>query len=228
MDDMKILIIEDEAELLNVINDFLSKEDYLCETADDYFKAEEKIALYKYDIILIDITLPHGNGLELLQSLKKSNPETGTIIISARDSLDDKLHGLDLGADDYLTKPFHLAELNSRIKAVLRRRKFHGSNKITFNEITILTENKEVYIHDRPVILTKKEYDLLVFFITNKNHVVTKEIITEHLWGDYMDMSDNFDFIYTHMNNLRKKIRNAGGRDYITTIYGMGYKFCEQ
>ena len=225
---MKILIIEDEAELRNEIKDFLVKEDYICESAIDYFEAHGKIALYIYDVILLDITLPHGNGLELLKFLKTDHTKTGVIIISARDSLDDKLHGLDLGADNYLVKPFHLAELNSRIKAVLRRQKFQGSSKIALNEITILADNKEVNIHGQAVVLTKKEYELLVFFITNKNRVLTKEIIAEHLWGDYIDMSDNFDFIYVHINNLRRKIKNAGGNDYIRTIYGMGYKFCDQ
>ncbi len=225
---MKILIIEDEVELLIAISNFLTRETYICELAESYAKADDKLAIYEYDIILLDITLPDGNGLELLKSIKKHQKKAGIIIISAKNSLDDKIHGLDLGADDYITKPFYLSELNSRIKAVLRRKQFDGTSILTFNEISVDTEGKYVTINGQAIILTKKEYDLLLFFMINKNRVLTKEAIAEHLWEDNIDMADTYDFIYTHLNNLRKKIRAAGGADYIKTLYGMGYKFTDQ
>jgi len=225
---VKILIIEDEVELLVAISNFLTKETYICELAENYAKADEKIAIYEYDIILLDITLPDGNGLELLNNIKKHQKKAGIIIISAKNSLDDKIHGLDLGADDYITKPFYLSELNSRIKAVLRRKQFNGTSILTYNEISVNTESKSVIINGNAIILTKKEYDLLLFFMINKNRVLTKEAIAEHLWEDNIDMADTYDFIYTHLNNLRKKIRFAGGADYIKTLYGMGYKFTGQ
>jgi DNA-binding response OmpR family regulator len=225
---MKILIIEDEIELLVAISNFLTHETYICELAKNYAKADDKLAIYEYDIILLDITLPDGNGLELLKSIKKHKKKAGIIIISAKNSLDDKIQGLDLGADDYITKPFYLSELNSRIKAVLRRKQFDGTSILTFNEISVDTESKSVKISGNTIILTKKEYDLLLLFMINKNRVLTKEAIAEHLWEDNIDMADTLDFIYTHLNNLRKKIRVAGGADYIKTLYGMGYKFTGQ
>jgi len=224
---MKILIVEDEIELLDSTRSYLKKQDFVCEGVETYFEAEDKLITYKYDIVILDINLPDGNGLDLLVHIKKSNPETGVLIVSAKDSLDDKLKGLDLGADDYITKPFHLAELNSRVNSLIRRRKFAGSKNIVFQEIEIDPEAKSVIANKIPVELTKKEYFLLLYFITNKNRVLTKEAIAEHLWGDNIDMLDNFDFIYTHMRNLRKKIKKTGANDYLQTIYGLGYKFCE-
>jgi DNA-binding response OmpR family regulator len=164
----------------------------------------------------------------LIENLKKHNADTGIIVISAKNSLDDKLTGLDLGADDYLTKPFHLAELNSRIKALLRRRRFKGATTVIFQEIEIFPDEGSVTVSGQPIILTKKEYELLLFFISNKYRLLTRESIAEHLWGDNIDLADNFDFIYTHINNLRKKIAKAGGNDYVKTVYGMGYKFTDQ
>lgn len=224
---MKILIIEDEIELLIAISNFLTKENFICELAENYRKADEKLSIYEYDVVLLDITLPDGNGLLLLQTIKKQQKRAGVIIISAKNSLDDKINGLDLGADDYLTKPFHLSELNSRIKALLRRKKFDGSDIIAFNEMSINTESKTVSIKGKELALTKKEYELLLFFLINKNRVLTKEAIAEHLWEDNIDVADSFDFIYTHLNNIRRKIKQAGGTDYIKTIYGMGYKFSQ-
>lgn len=224
---MKILIIEDEIELRIVISNFLTKENYICELAENFQKAEEKLFIYEYDIILLDITLPDGNGLELLKSIKNHNLKAGVIIISAKNSTDDKIIGLDLGADDYMTKPFQLSELNSRIKAVIRRRHFKGNDVLVFNEITINTDSKSVSIIGTEIILTKKEYDLFLYFFINKNRVLTKEALAEHLWDDNIDLADNYDFIYTHLNNIRKKIKVAGGTDYIKTIYGLGYKFTE-
>lgn len=224
---MKILIIEDEIELLIAISNYLIKENYICELADNFKKAEEKISIYEYDIILLDITLPDGNGLELIKTIKINNINSGLIIISAKNSLDDKISGLDLGADDYMTKPFQLSELNSRIKAVLRRRQFDGNNIMKFNEISIDTDSKTVSVSGQEITFTKKEYDMFMYFLINKNRVLTKEAIAEHLWQDNIDLADNYDFIYTHLNNIRKKIKTAGGRDYIKTIYGMGYKLSE-
>lgn len=225
---MKLLIVEDEITLLEEIKNFLEKEDYLCETAANFNDADEKLAVYHYDVALIDITLPGGNGLHLIENLKRQNADTGIIIISARNSLDDKLTGLDLGADDYITKPFHLTELNARVKAVLRRRKFDGSTRIDFNEIELLPDQGIAEVNGKNLELTKKEFEMLLFFISNKNRLLTRESIAEHLWGDNIDLANNFDFIYTHINNLRKKIVKNGGIDYIKTVYGIGYKFTNQ
>jgi DNA-binding response OmpR family regulator len=224
---MKVLIVEDEIDLLITISNYLNKESYTCELAENFQKASQKIAIYEYDIILLDITLPDGNGIDLLKEIKQHNISAGVIILSAKSSLDDKVSGLDIGADDYLTKPFHLSELNSRIKAVLRRHMFEGNNRIIFNEIAIDTYSKEVCVNNQRIEMTKKEYDMLLFFIINKNRILTKEAIAEHLWNDNIDLADNFDFIYTHLNNIRKKIKSKNGTDYIKTIYGMGYKFTD-
>jgi DNA-binding response OmpR family regulator len=224
---MKILIIEDEPALNESILFYLKNEGFVCETALNYNEASQKINDYNYDLIVVDIMLPDGSGLNIVRELKASYLNTGIIILSAKDSLDDKLLGLDLGADDYITKPFHLAELNSRIKSVIRRRKFNGNKEIIFNEIQIDPATAEVTVKNKIINLTKKEYDLLLFFISNKNRVLTKEMIAEHLWGDNIDMIDSFDFIFTHIKNLRKKIVKNKGKDYIKTIYGMGYKFSE-
>ena len=221
---MKILVVEDEKNLLETVTVFLQKEGFVCEKADSYFAAEDKLAVFDYDVIILDIALPDGNGLDLLEKIKEIHTETGVIIASSRNSLDDKLRGLDLGADDYITKPFHLSELNSRIRAVLRRRKFNGTKEIVFREFRLLPEQREVFVRDKKLQLTPKEYELLLYFVTNKNRVLTRQSIAEHLWGDYMDMADRFDFVYTHLNNLRKKIRRSGGSDYIKTVYGIGYK----
>jgi DNA-binding response OmpR family regulator len=224
---MKILIVEDEKALLQSIANYLEKDGNVCETASSYEDALYKIDLYEYDLLVLDINLINGSGLDILHLLKKNKKETATIIISANNSLDDKLKGLDLGADDYLTKPFHLAELNSRIKAVLRRGKFGGTERLEFNEISIDTRSRTAYINDKAMALTRKEYDLLLFFITNKGRVLSKEIIAEHLWGDHSDMVDNYDFIYVHINNLRNKLTDSGAK-YIKTAYGSGYKFIEE
>jgi DNA-binding response OmpR family regulator len=225
---MKILLIEDEKELSRSITDYLQNENYLCEAVFNFEQAIEKINLYHYDCIIVDINLPDGSGLNLIRALKENKSETGIIIISARNSLDDKIIGLEIGADDYLTKPFHLPELNARIKSIIRRRSFGGVNEIVFNDLRILPEQMEVSVKNQSLVLTKKEYDLLVFFISNKDRILTRESIAEHLWGDEMDTADSFDFIYTHIKNLRKKIMEKGGEDYIKTIYGMGYKFTDQ
>ena len=222
---MKILIIEDEQALTDAIESYLTREGYLCESVNNFDKAEEKINLYQYDCLIVDITLPDGSGLDIIRKLKKYKEDTGIIIISAKSSLDDKIVGLEIGADDYLAKPFHLSELNARIKSILRRRKFKGDDELIINEIKIIPEATQVYINDKPLVLTRKEFDLIMYFVVNKNRVLTKEAIAEHLWGDQIDMADSFDFIYTHIKNLRKKILEKKGKDYIKSIYGLGYAF---
>ena len=225
---MKILLIEDEKDLLDSMKSYLESEGYRCETAMDYEKASEKINMYAYDCVVVDITLPKGNGLQIVKELKGKKSEVGIIIVSAKNSLDDKLKGLELGSDDYLTNPFHLSELNARIKAIVRRKNFDGKDEIVVNEIRINIPSREVFIDDKTLSLTSKEYELLLFFIANKNKVITKNAIAEHLWGDDMDQSDSFDFIYTHIKNLRKKMLDKGGEDYIKTIYSIGYNFSTQ
>ena len=222
---MKLLIVEDEKSLVEDICTYLEQEGYLCESAPDYALASEKIDLYEYDCIIVDISLPDGTGLDIIRELKANHSRTGIIIISAKNAIDDKVTGLDLGADDYLAKPFNLSELNARIKALMRRNNFDGQQEITLHEIRVQVDSAQVYVHDAQVDLTKMEYDLLIYFLSNRNRVLTKESIAEHLWGDHMDLADSFDFVYTHIRNLRKKIRDQGGKDYIRTIYGIGYKF---
>lgn len=222
---MKILLIEDEPELRKSIKHFLHQEGYIVESANDFIKAIEKIEVYDYVCILVDITLPKGNGLEIIKQLKQNFSKAGIIIISAKNSLDDKITGLDLGADDYLAKPFDLAELNSRIKAIIRRRNFEGNKTIVVNEISILPEQRIVKVNNEEVVLTAKEYALLLFFISNKNRVLSKNTIAEHLWGDDSDQMDSHDFIYVHLRNLRKKLVEKGCKDYVQTIYGIGYNF---
>jgi DNA-binding response OmpR family regulator len=222
---MKILIVEDNRELAETLVHYLKQEGYLCETAYNYQAAEEKVHLYEYDVIVLDITLPDGNGLEILKQLKQSRPDEGVLIISAKDALDDKLTGLNLGADDYLTKPFHLAELNARIQSLLRRKRFNGSHEITVGDLRLNTVTAQVFVKGQEIILTRKEYELLLYFLSNRNRILNKEAIAEHLWGDNIDMADSFDFIYTHIKNLRKKIASHGSTNNIKSVYGMGYKF---
>jgi len=223
---LKILIIEDEKSLSESMAAYLSSQDYHCDVAEDYTTAEYKTEYNDYDCILLDITLPGGNGLKILEQLKEDKKTDGVLIISAKNSLDDKIKGLNLGADDYLSKPFHLSELNARIAAIIRRKKFDGNSILQFNNITIDTQSKTVTVENNLVELTKKEYELLLYFVSNKKRIISKEAIAEHLWGN--DMAGNFDFIYTHIKNLRKKLMDAGEADYIKSVYGMGYKFTGQ
>lgn len=221
---MKILIIEDEKELAISIIEYLSK-DYLCEVASTYSEAINKITSYDYDCILLDITLPDGNGLKILERIKKENKEEGVIIISAKNSLEDKIMGLNIGADDYLTKPFHLSELTARVYSIIRRKKFNNTNIITQGILEIDVLAKKVLANQEPIILTKKEFDLLMYFIGNKNRVLSKSTIAEHLSGDFADMLDNHDFVYAHIKNLKKKLSSAGCEQYLKTVYGTGYKW---
>jgi DNA-binding response OmpR family regulator len=221
---MKILIVEDQEELAKSMEQYLQLS-YTCETAPDYKTARKKIETFDYDCILLDVTLPDGNGLTLLNELKIDNKSDGVIIISAKNSITDRIQGLNLGADDYLVKPFHLSELSARISAVIRRRRFNGQRVLLLNDITIDLEAKTVYIQNRILDLTRKEYDLLLFFASNKNRVISKNAIAEHLTASNVDLFDNYDFIYTHIKNLKRKLTQAGGSDNIKSLYGMGYKF---
>ncbi|QEC53157.1 DNA-binding response OmpR family regulator [Anseongella ginsenosidimutans] len=222
---MKILVIEDNLELAQNITEYLQREGYVCELADSHAKAVNKLGAFAYDCVVLDIMLPDGNGLDILRFVKNEKIKSCVLIISAKNSLDDKVIGLELGADDYLTKPFHLPELNARLKALYRRKYIQGDKEIFFNEIHINMDTMETLVNKQLLELTRKEYALLVYFLTNKNRVLTRQSIAEHLWGDYADNLLNFDFVYQHVKNLRKKIIQAGGKDYIETVYGLGYKF---
>ncbi len=222
---MKILIIEDELELSKDIIGYLNAQDYLCELAADYNQAIDKISAYTYDCILLDLMIPFGNGLEVLERLKAEKRSDGVIIISAKGALDDKIKGLQLGADDYLAKPFHLSELSARIYSVIRRKQFDNSNTITHYELTVDILSKTVTVGSNIVSLTKKEFDLLLLFLGNKNKVISKNALAEHLSGDIADMFDNHDFVYAHVKNLKKKLTEAGCDNYLKTIYGTGYKW---
>lgn len=224
---MKILIIEDEAELVESLTAYLREENYVCESATDYPAALKKIESYDYDCVLLDISLPGGSGLDLLRQLKQNKKLEGVLIISAKNAVDDRVAGLKLGADDYLPKPFHLSELSARIGAIIRRKNFNGNPLLKFNEIAIDTVAKVAFYADQPLDLTKKEFELLLYFISNKRRVISKNAIAEHLWGDEMDVADNYDFIYTHIKNLRRKLMEKDCADYIRSVYGMGYKFTD-
>ena len=223
---MKILIVEDELELATAIANYLNCEKYLCEMVHDYNTALEKIDLYNYECIILDLNLPDGCGFDLIIALKIKQSNSGIIVISARDALNDKIEGLDLGADDYLSKPFSLSELNARLRSVIRRRHFQGQVEYYYNEIKIQPDVRKVFVNNKLIELTRKEYDLLIYLITNQRKVLSKETIIEHLWGDYMGIeADSYDALYTHMGNLRKKLQDAGSIDYIETVYAVGYKF---
>lgn len=222
---MKVLIIEDNRELAENIQGFLLREGYVCELCYNHQQAQHKLTSFEYDCIILDIMLPDGNGLNLLQFMKSAKIGSSILIISAKNAIDDKVTGLELGADDYLTKPFHLTELHARLKAIYRRKSLKGDSVVCFGEISVNTDTMEARVKDQLIELTKKEFDLLLYFLVNKNRVLTRQSIAEHLWGDYTDNLSNFDFVYQHVKNLRKKITAANGKDYIGTVYGLGYKF---
>ncbi|RAJ20572.1 response regulator transcription factor [Pedobacter cryoconitis] len=222
---MKLLIIEDEAELATSIAAYLSGENYTCEFAANFSQAIHKINLYEYDCILLDLMLPGGDGMQILAELKKQNKQDGVIIISAKNSLYDKIQGLQIGADDYLAKPFHLSELSARVFSVIRRKNFTNSNIVRQNELQIDILSKTIQVKDTPVTLTKREYALLLYFISNKNRVISKNALAEHLSGDIADMLDNHDFVYSHIKNLKKKLSDAGCGNYLKSVYGTGYRW---
>lgn len=221
---MKILIIEDEKELLDAITTSLTKEHYTIEQAQNFDQAMDKISLYNYDCILLDIMLPGGSGLKILEEIKRDERPGNIIIISAKDSLDDKLKGLELGADDYLTKPFHIAELNARIKAVVRRKDLNGKNTLDIGNVSLDINDRLLKVNEESIPLNRKEFDILNYFMLNKNRLITKTALAEHVWGDNIDEADNFDFIYSQIKNLRKKLSTASADIEIEAVYGIGYK----
>lgn len=224
---MKILIIEDEKELLSAIKNYLESQGLLCETSSSYFEAEDSLSVFQYDMIILDLTLPGGNGLDLIKLIREKNKQAGLLIVSAKGSLNDKIMGLDMGADDYISKPFHLAELNSRIRSLARRRQFDGGDELVFNEIKINIDSSQVSVGGEQLDLTRKEYEILLYFMINQNKLLTRESIAEHVWGDNITYADNFDFIYSQIKNLRKKLLKKTGKNYFHSIYGMGYKFSD-
>lgn len=224
---MKILIVEDEQDMRDNMVQSLEQEMYLVETAADYDAALEKVGVYEYDCILLDIGLPGGNGLDLLRALKKDGKKSGVIIVSAKESIDDKVTGLNEGADDYLAKPFHMAELHARVKSVIRRKSLGGSTKITIENVVIDPDERTVTVEGKPLELNRKEYDILLYLVTNKARLVTKPALAEHVWGDYIDEVASFDFIYSQIKNLRKKLKDSKAAIEIQAIYGIGYKLTE-
>lgn len=224
---MKILVIEDEQDLRDMICTSLLKEKFVVETAADYFSALDKVNDYDYDCILLDIMLPGGSGLDVLRELKRLRRSDSVLIISAKDSLDDKVDGLELGADDYLTKPFHLAELNARVKSLIRRRKAKGDLSIELGNLKLLPDQRIVSIAGQPLTLNRKEFDLLYYFVVNPNRVINKMSLAEAVWGDNIDQADSMDFIYSQVKNLRKKLKQAGASVELKAVYGFGYKLCE-
>ena len=221
---MKVLLIEDEPELRRSIRSYLQDEGFLLDSANDYPTALEKAQIYTYDAVLVDITLPKGSGLDIVRVLRKNNPDTGIIIISAKGSLDDKILGLDLGADDYLPKPFHLPELVARLRALIRRKQFAGKQAIELEELRIVPDDKLVEVNGQRVDLTVMQFDLLLFLVANKDRVLSRSAIVEHVWGDMAERLDHDHFLYSHMKNLRKKLVEKGWVDRIQTVYGLGYR----
>ena len=222
---MKLLLIEDEKELALSIQKYLTDKDFVCEWVFNKNDAIDKISIYDYDCILLDLMLPDGNGFDILKELKHQNKAEGIIIISAKETLETRIEGFEIGADDYLTKPFHLSELLVRIQALIRRKNFNGNNIVVFNEISIDILSKTVKVNNKLIDITKKEIDLLLYLIGNENRVLSKSAIAEHLSGDMADMLDNHDFVYAHIKNLKKKLYDAGSGDYIKSVYGLGYKW---
>ncbi|MFA8437066.1 MAG: response regulator transcription factor [Marinifilaceae bacterium] len=225
---MKLLIVEDNIHLAEDMQAFLHESGYVTEHVSNLREACDKALVYSYEVIILDLGLPDGNGLELLDEVKKRRINSGILIVTAKDAIDDKVKGLELGADDYVTKPFHKAELLARVKSIIRRRNFDGNNFVEINDLKADLNAAQIYVNGQLLDLTKKEYDLLLYFMYNKNRILTKESIAEHLWGDDIDQVDSFDFIYNHVKNVRKKIAKAGGQNSIRSVYGIGYKLFEQ
>ncbi|MGG5577401.1 response regulator transcription factor [Myroides sp. C15-4] len=225
---MKILVIEDEKELRAIMKESLEKERYVVEVAESFKRAIEKLIGYDYDCILLDIMLPDGNGIDVLREIKRMGKEDSVIIISAKDSIDDKVMGLELGADDYLTKPFHLSELLARIKSVLRRKHQQGFQSVKWNNIEIFMDERTVKVNETPMVLNNKEFELLYYFVVNANRLVTKSSLAEHIWGDNMDEADSYDFVYSQVKNLRKKLKTHQADANIQSVYGMGYKLVQE
>ncbi|AIM38230.1 transcriptional regulator [Sphingobacterium sp. ML3W] len=221
---MKILLIEDEVALSQVIMESLLAEKHRVEQAFDYESALEKIALYTYDCILLDIMLPGGSGLQLMEKIKENGKDESVIILSAKDSVDDKVKGLELGADDYLAKPFHLAELHARIKSIIRRKNQHGDDILVYKNIAVNTTDRSITVNGKPVTLNRKEFDLLYYFIIRPTKLIQKNSLAESIWGDHIDQADSLDFIYSQIKNLRKKLKDSQADIDIQAVYGIGYK----
>lgn len=225
---MKVLIIEDDKDLREILQKTLEKERYIVEIADNLEAATEKVCEYDYDCILLDIMLPDGSGLDLLDKLRDLHKIGNVIIISAKDSLEDKVHGLNLGADDYLPKPFHLAELLARIKSVIRRNQHNGEINVCFGNIVLYPDTFTVKVDNKPLDLNRKEYDILYYLMNRPDRLINKNVLAESVWGDHIDQVDNFDFIYAQIKNLRKKLKDSGASPQIKAVYGFGYKFTEE
>jgi DNA-binding response OmpR family regulator len=221
---MNILLIEDETDLQEVVKESLAKEGFLVETAETFQEGLKKISFYDYDCVLLDIMLPGGDGLKILEHLKNIGKSENVIIISAKDSVDDKIKGLNLGADDYLTKPFHIAELNARVKSVLRRKTFEGKNILECANVKVDLNEFMAFVNDIPMPLNRKEFDILVYLMANRNRLISKSSLAEKVWGDYMDDADDFEFLYSQIKNLRKKLKDNSAEVKISAMYGMGYK----
>lgn len=222
---MKLLLIEDEKELALSIQNYLTHKHFICEWVANKIDAIQKITVYDYDCILLDLMLTDGNGFDILKEIKKQHKTDGIIIISAKETLETRIEGFNLGADDFLIKPFHLAELLARVQALIRRKNFKGNNIVAFNEINIDVLAKTVKVNNIIIDITKTEIDLLLYLIANENRVLSKSAIAEHLSGDMADMLDNHDFVYAHIKNLKRKLHDAACGDYIKSIYGLGYKW---
>ena len=221
---MKILIVEDEPSLSEIMSRALKQEGYVIETAATYAEADMKLAGYSYDCILLDIMLPDNNGLRLLEHIRAMGKRENVIIVSARNSLEDKVYGLEIGADDYLPKPFHTAELIARVKSVLRRGRTAGELLIELGNVSLNPESRTVKVGGKQLSLVKKEFDILLYFMQRPRHMVDKAVLAEAVWGDYADDSDNFQFVYAQIKNLRRKLSDAGSTVEITAVYGFGYK----
>lgn len=226
--DMKVLVIEDDIDIRESIRTYLIQQGFVCETVATRTEAEEKIQLYEYDCLVVDLMLPDGTGMDTVRLAKKLGINAGILILTAKNSLDDKVEGLELGADDYLTKPFHLPELNARIKAIIRRRHFNGDNIITCGNLKVDLRKRLVFADETEIVLTRKEYELLVYFIMNKNSVLSKASLAEHGWGDHIDQADSFDFLFAQIKNLKKKFKNHTVLLEIQNVYGIGYKLTEK
>lgn len=224
---MKILVVEDEPEMRDMVVKSLVQEGYIVEAAADYYIAREKLGIYEYNCILLDIGLPGGSGLQLLQELKKEGKQDGVIIVSAKSSIDDRVEGLNLGADDYLPKPFHMAELHARIKSLIRRKTLGGTSVMQVNNLSVHTDNRTAFINEQELTLNRKEFDILLYLAVNKNRLVNKTALAEHVWGDHIDEVNSFDFIYSQIKNLRKKLKDKGAEVEIQAIYGVGYKLID-
>lgn len=222
---MKILLVEDNLELQELVAQSLTQELFVVERASSMREAKARLDLYAYDCLLLDLNLPDGEGLNLLKYLREEGREEPVLILSARGSVEDRVEGLALGADDYLPKPFHTSELIARIRSIIRRRWHSGSKQIHIGNISITPDERLVSIAGKPLELTRKEYDILYYCSLRVGRLLDKQALAESVWGDHIDQVDNFDFIYAQIKNLRKKLKEAGAEVEIKAVYGIGYKF---